>query len=138
MAFFFEPPPYQTSLSTDKRNILSVPWVKWLSQVLNNVGIISTIKPAILITENMTLNAKQYDIVCDASSNSIDITLPDSVTFAGKEYRIHGYNATNSITIFTTDSQQIRLISTDTSTSKAVNSGDVVVLVSLGGFWKIC
>jgi len=138
MPFFFEPPPYQTPINTDERNILSTPWVKWLTQVLNNIGIIATIRQPTAVNADIKLTQYQYDLVAYASFNSIDMTLPDCEVFAGKEYRIHGYDVTFPVTLLTTNSQQIRRVITDTDTSKVINAGDVVVLVSLGGFWKIC
>lgn len=137
MAFFFEPPPYQTILS-DKSNILSVPWVKWLTQLLNNIGIISTVKPVLSVSQDITLDSKQYDLVAYASFNPVNMTLPDSFTYTGKEYRIHGYDVTFPVTLLTVNTQQIRSVITDTATSLNIASGDVVVLVSLGAFWKIC
>lgn len=137
MTFLFEPPPYQTPV-TDNNNILTKYWVRWLTGILNNIGIIATIRQPTAVENDITLDAKQYDLVAYASFNSIDMTLPDCEVFTGKEYRIHGYDTTFPVTVVTTNSQEIRAAITDTATSLNIASGDVVVLVSLGSFWKIC
>jgi hypothetical protein len=139
MTFLYEPQPYRTTLSTKYKDlILSTQWNTWLTQVLDNIGIIATVRKPTSVTADIKLTQYQYDLVVYASFNSIDMTLPDCQVFTGKEYRVHGYDVTFPVTLLTTNSQQIRRVITDTTTSKVINAGDVVVLVSLGGFWKIC
>ncbi len=108
-----------------------------VSDLQNNVPILATTQPIITTTIDLPLDNTHYHVLCDASSNTIDITLPDCTLIEGKEYVVHGYDATNTINVLTTASQQIRNISTDVATNKNIASGDVVYFVSTGIFWKL-
>lgn len=138
MPFFFEPQPYQTPITNNKDFVINNKWNVWLTQLLNNIGIIATIRKPIAVNDDIKLTQYQYDLVAYASLNPIVITLPDSQAFAGKEYRIHGYDVTFPVTVNSINSQEIRAVITDTATTLNIASGDVVTLVSLGAFWKIC
>ncbi len=122
-----------SNLSLVSSNLLNV------SSNLSNVSSsLSVFTSVITITSNLTLNASHRDVIVDASTSPVIVTLPDlSSVIAGKEYRIHGYNATNSITINTTSSQQIRMVSTDTATSDNIIAGDVIYYINTGSYWKI-
>lgn len=87
-----------------------------------------------------------HTVLFDASSNAITATLPDislvSNSSQGREFVLIGYDATNTITINTTSSQQIRRKTGDTATSITLAAGDILKLraVNLGGgtaWWQI-
>ncbi|HPD66143.1 MAG TPA: hypothetical protein P5050_11305 [Bacteroidia bacterium] len=59
-------------------------------------------------TSNYTITSSDYSIVADASSGSINITLPDASGISGRIYVIKRLNSgANAVTVLTTNSQTI-------------------------------
>ncbi len=87
-------------------------------------------------TGNYTATNQDHNILVDATSAAVQITLPTAVTLAGQEFMIkdwRGQAATHNITIATTSSQTI-----DGASTKVIstNYGSVRV-VSDGSNWAI-
>ncbi len=134
--------PYATDV-LDKTK-LQKSWLLWLQNALSNINNnllnlynrILGLTAIQTISSNTTLNYNQKHILVDASLNTVDITLPDASLDVGHEFVIHGFDATNTITVYTTSGQQIKTISTDTATSDNITSGLAVHYISNSTFWK--
>lgn len=88
-----------------------------------------------------------HTVRLDASSNAITVTLPNATLFststAGRELILIGYDATNTITINTTSSQDIRRDVSDVgNTSTTLAQGDILKLIAINlgsgnGYWQV-
>lgn len=110
------------TLDTDAANIAQLKSVA--------LGYISTISTTSILTNS------NYIVAVDASAGVVTLTLPD-VNTNTKGFIIHAYDATNTITIDTTSSQQIRNISSDTQTSITLTAGQEATLICAGTFWLL-
>lgn len=98
----------------------------------------SMVSPTHYQTASTLTISYHHTVIADASSNAITITLPlaSSATInlnnirSGREVVIVGYDATNTITVQGSGSEQIRGISSDTTTSVTVSSGQILKLVA--------
>lgn len=85
-------------------------------------------------TASYTLTATDSNILGDATSGAITITLPDATNISGLQYRVKKIDSSaNAVTIATTSSQTI-----DGATTKALSSQyDSATFVSDGANWKL-
>lgn len=81
-------------------------------QVLVNAP--DSLEDVVSITNNYTVVAGDNTILADATSNSIDITLPTAVGITGRRFAIKATNVDNLVTLKTTSSQTIDGITTQT------------------------
>ena len=103
-----------------------------------NVKANSFLAPLITIVENTSLTVSNSEVIIDAASQEVIATLPAVASVpVNKKYTVIAYDATNTITLGTSDSQQIRLVKTDTSTSINLTSGNVYTIVNTGTYWQI-
>lgn len=88
-------------------------------------------KALVTKTNNYTATNQDHNILVDATSNTVTITLPTATTLAGQEYSIKdwkGQAATRNITVATTSAQTIdgastKVISTNFSSVRVVSDG---------------
>ena len=103
-----------------------------------NIKADAVINPLVTITTDKTLDEGDSRVIIDASLNTVTATLPlVSSTPIGKEYTVIGYDVTNVATLQTSGTDQIRLASSDTDTSRAFSLGEIAKLVNTGVYWQV-
>jgi hypothetical protein len=107
-------------------------------EVNGNVKANSFLSDVITAISDILLTSSNSDLIVDSSFGSVAVTLPllSSVS-AGKKYTIIAYDATNTITLETSGSEQIRQVKTDTTTSTILAAGDIYTVVNAGSYWQI-
>ena len=108
------------------------------TQINGNVKANSFLAPLITIVENTNLTISNSEVIIDAASQAVSATLPAVASVpVNKKYTVIAYDATNTITLGTSNSEQIRLVKTDVSTSVNLTSGNVYTIVNTGTYWQI-
>jgi hypothetical protein len=106
--------------------------------VNGNVKANSFIAPLITIVEDTTLTVSNSEVIIDAASQAVSAILPTVASVpVGKKYTVIAYDATNTITLATSSSQQIRQVKTDTTTSTTLAAGDIYTVINTGTYWQI-
>jgi hypothetical protein len=107
-------------------------------EVNGNVKANSFIAPLITIVEETTLTVSNSEVIIDAASQAVSAILPTVASVpVGKKYTVIAYDATNTITLATSSSQQIRQVKTDTTTSTTLAAGDIYTVINTGTYWQI-
>ena len=106
--------------------------------VANNVIGQSFISPLVTIVENTLLTIANSDVIIDALSVPVTATLPavESVPI-GKKYTVIAYDVTNTITLASSNSEQIREQKSDTLTSIVLPVGQKYTVANTGTYWII-
>ena len=103
-----------------------------------NVKADSFLSEVITAISDILLTSSNSDLIVDSGFGSVAVTLPLlSTVYPGKKYTIIAYDATNTITLETSGSEQIRLVKTDTTTSTTLAAGDIYTVVNVGSYWQI-
>ena len=106
--------------------------------VNGNVKANSFLAPLVTIVEETTLTVSNSEVIIDAASQAVSAILPTVASVpVGKKYTVIAYDATNTITLATSSSQQIRQVKTDTTTSTTLAAGDIYTVINTGTYWQI-
>ena len=107
-------------------------------EVVGNIKANSFLSPLITIVGDITLTVSNSEVIIDAASQAVSVILPTLASVpVGKKYTVIAYDATNTITIATSSSQQIRQVKTDNATSLTLGSGDIYTVINTGTYWQI-
>jgi len=100
--------------------------------------VVAVSSPLITIVGDITLTVSNSEVIIDAASQAVSVILPTLASVpVGKKYTVIAYDATNTITIATSSSQQIRQVKTDNATSLTLGSGDIYTVINTGTYWQI-
>tara|TARA_R110000744_G_scaffold121116_2_gene225542 strand:+ start:12846 stop:16097 length:3252 start_codon:yes stop_codon:yes gene_type:complete len=98
----------------------------------------SFIAPLITIVENTSLTVSNSEVIIDAATQEVIATLPAVASVpVNKKYTVIAYDAANTITLGTSNSEQIRLVKTDVLTSINLTSGNIYTVANTGTYWQI-
>mgnify|MGYP003624466252 FL=1 len=106
--------------------------------VANNVIGQSFISPLVTIIEDTILTIADSYIIIDALSQPVAAILPVISTVPiGKKYIVVAYDVTNTVTLETSNSEQLRVIKTDTPSSFTLTSGTIYEVINTGTYWQV-
>lgn len=106
--------------------------------VENNVEANSFLAPIETVTDDITLTISDSEVIIDASSQVVTVTLPEVLSVPiGKKYTAVAYGGTNKIVLKTSGSDQIRIIKTDTTVLIELSLGDIYRVVNTGIYWQV-
>ena len=106
--------------------------------VANNVIAESFLVPLITITADTLLTIANSDVIIDALSAPVTATLPVIATVPiGKKYTVVAYDVTNTVTLASSNSEQIREQKSDTLTSIVLPVGQKYTVANTGTYWII-